>query len=148
MSATYEQLTETASIYYLAAKAVILNSEGNILLLQKSASNRNGDHWDLPGGRVRNEDLEAALRREVLEETGLSVTVGRAVGSAVFHERIRVEGSAVGLIAHAFACQAESEAEPTLDNEHQGFRWVRPDEAATLLAAAYPAAFTQAVRSA
>ena len=37
--------------------------------------------WEFPGGQVEEgEDLIAALWREVLEETGISVTVGKLAG--------------------------------------------------------------------
>jgi 8-oxo-dGTP diphosphatase len=39
------------------------------------------DHWSIPGGRVEpGEDAVAAVHREVLEETGLSVEVVRLLG--------------------------------------------------------------------
>jgi 8-oxo-dGTP diphosphatase len=38
--------------------------------------------WSIPGGRVRlGERLEAAVRREVLEETGIEIEVGALIGA-------------------------------------------------------------------
>ena len=51
--------------------AWIENDQGSILLVRQSAGQK---LWTLPGGKVkRNESLERALRREVREETGLTV---------------------------------------------------------------------------
>ena len=47
------------------------NDQGSLLLVRQAAGLR---LWALPGGKVRrNEPLESALKREVREETGLSV---------------------------------------------------------------------------
>lgn len=49
----------------------IENQFGEVLLLKQKAGNK---LWTLPGGKVRpHESLEKALRREVLEETGLKI---------------------------------------------------------------------------
>lgn len=49
--------------------AWIENRRGEILLLKQKRGNA---LWTLPGGKVgRRETLDAALRREILEETGL-----------------------------------------------------------------------------
>ena len=57
--------------------AVIFDDEGNVLL-EKRADN---GFWGLPGGGMNpGESVEEAAVREVLEETGLSVTVRRLVG--------------------------------------------------------------------
>ncbi len=51
--------------------AWIENQFGDVLLLKQSRGRR---LWTLPGGKVRQrESLLAAIRREVLEETGLKV---------------------------------------------------------------------------
>lgn len=54
--------------------------EGDRVLLIKRAHEPLKGHWSLPGGVVDvGESLEAAVAREVLEETGLRVHVGPVV---------------------------------------------------------------------
>ncbi|MDP9616481.1 NUDIX hydrolase [Streptomyces demainii] len=55
--------------------AVIPNAEGKVLLLHRAADDYLGGLWELPSGGVdADETLTEALRREVTEETGLTVT--------------------------------------------------------------------------
>lgn len=55
--------------------AVIADSAGRVLLLHRTAEDYLGGLWELPSGGVdAGETLTEALRREVREETGLSVT--------------------------------------------------------------------------
>lgn len=54
--------------------------DGALLMVQRAHEPGKG-LWSLPGGRVeRGEFLADALRREVLEETGLDVEVGELAG--------------------------------------------------------------------
>jgi len=62
--------------HVVGVAGVVRDAEARILLVRT-------DHagWELPGGRVeRGEDLVAALEREVLEESGCEVQVGRLAG--------------------------------------------------------------------
>ena len=60
--------------------AVISGSDGRLLLIQRGNEPGRG-LWSLPGGRVEpGESDEAAVAREVAEETGLVVTVGDLAG--------------------------------------------------------------------
>ncbi|WP_241255470.1 NUDIX hydrolase [Candidatus Protofrankia californiensis] len=60
--------------------AIIMDAAGALLLVQRARDPGRG-LWSLPGGRVEaGESDTAALVREVREETGLEVTVGRLVG--------------------------------------------------------------------
>ena len=57
--------------------AAIVIEDGAVLLTQRGGSMRAG-LWDLPGGFVEyDEDLRDALVREMREETGLTIEIGR-----------------------------------------------------------------------
>ncbi|MET7301422.1 NUDIX domain-containing protein [Embleya sp. NPDC005575] len=63
--------------------AIVLDSEGRVLLVQRAKLPGEGQ-WSLPGGRVEEGETDAvALAREMVEETGLQVTVGPLVGSVL-----------------------------------------------------------------
>ena len=58
--------------------STIIFRDGHALLMHRT--NRTPDDWVLPGGRPRvGEGIQACARREVLEETGLSVVPERCV---------------------------------------------------------------------
>jgi acetyl-CoA carboxylase carboxyl transferase subunit beta len=61
----------------LAAGAVVRDAAGRLLLVQRGKDPEAG-RWTLPGGRVEpGESPAEAAAREVTEETGLVVAVGR-----------------------------------------------------------------------
>ena len=60
-----------------SVSAVIFDGRGRLLLQQRS----DGGQWGLPGGSVEiGESVAAAVVREVLEETGLTVRPRRIIG--------------------------------------------------------------------
>ncbi|MET8868055.1 NUDIX hydrolase [Nonomuraea sp. NPDC004580] len=61
--------------------AIIFDDSDRLLLVQRGHPPGMGS-WSIPGGRLEpGETDEAGLRREVLEETGLHVRVGRLAGT-------------------------------------------------------------------
>lgn len=55
----------------------LVETDGAILLMQRA----DNGHWGLPGGHVEpGESVTEATVREVLEETGFQVEVGRLIG--------------------------------------------------------------------
>ncbi|MBB6546218.1 NUDIX hydrolase [Nonomuraea rubra] len=61
--------------------AIIFDASGRLLLVQRGRPPGKG-LWSVPGGRLEpGESDEAGVRREVLEETGLRVEVGRLAGT-------------------------------------------------------------------
>jgi ADP-ribose pyrophosphatase YjhB (NUDIX family) len=74
--------------------AVILTSDPSGVVLIKRRYEPLAGRWSLPGGTVEvGEMLEAALAREIAEETGLDVTVGPVI--EVFDRILRDEAGRV-----------------------------------------------------
>ncbi len=60
-----------------SASAFITDAQGRVLLHRRA----DNGYWALPGGRMNpGESIAEACAREVLEETGLRVRVGRLIG--------------------------------------------------------------------
>src|SRR6478672_8887524 len=56
------------------AAAVILRSDGNVLLAQRPPGRAYAGYWEFPGGKLEpDESPRAALDRELREELGLDV---------------------------------------------------------------------------
>jgi A/G-specific adenine glycosylase len=74
--------------------AAVLRRGGAVLLTRRPAGKALAGMWEFPGGkRERGETLESCLRRELREELGIRIRVGRkiaAVDHAFSHLRIRL----------------------------------------------------------
>ena len=113
--------------FYLTVKGIV-ERDGKILVLKRSALD---DHlpgvWETPGGGVdKEESPQEALKREILEETGLVVAIGRPFN--VFTFRKDTGEFKVGI---TFLCQYES-GEMKLSEEHSEYRFIKPSEFAEL----------------
>lgn len=137
--------------FHLGAKALIRNTQGQLLLLQKNAKKPHAVNerlWDLPGGRIqRNESLEEALKREVYEETGLQNIIQTDPFTIVLSNiRIPLQDHDVGLIFAVYLCSIQDDNAPIqLSDEHQRYIWVLPREAAEFLAANHPVELTKKI---
>jgi 8-oxo-(d)GTP phosphatase len=89
------------------------------------------DDWTLPKGKLDpGEALLDAARREILEETGFDVEVGRDLGEVTYLQRRG--GSTATKVVRYWAMRATSgRFEP--DAEVDDLRWLPVDEAAAAL---------------
>ena len=61
--------------------AVVTDEQGRLLMIKRGHEPGAG-LWSIPGGRIEPGETDAeALVREMLEETGLTVEVGRLLGT-------------------------------------------------------------------
>ncbi len=68
----------------LVVRAIIKDSDSNILILKRAPDSRSNPRcWELPGGKVEpGESFDHAMIREIKEETNLNISLRRAAGVA------------------------------------------------------------------
>jgi 8-oxo-dGTP diphosphatase len=105
----------------VAVGAVI--RRGDEILLIRRARGAAVGQWAIPGGRVEfGEGLKAAVAREVLEETGLDITVGRFLGWA---ERMGDDPGPYHYVILDFAAElVDPEAVPRPGDDADDVAWV------------------------
>lgn len=99
-------------------------------------SPENDPYWhQIAGGVEDGETFAEAAVRELREETGLEAGV-EPLDRPFHYEGVRVE---------TFIADAPADWEPTLDWEHDGYRWLPREEAARLLYWPEPAALLRSL---
>src|SRR3989344_2015316 len=138
-------------LFQLGIKALIVNSEGHILLLKVNKEMLKGfsgdPYWDIPGGRIhRGSTIEETLKREVKEETGITnITSTTPLAMVLSNIRIPRDGSDTGLILSVYVCEVAEPVHIVLSEEHVLSEWFSPQEARELLKVKYPKEFTDKI---
>lgn len=110
---------------FIATRSLIVR-ESRVLVIRESEKYEDGTNegkYDLPGGRLaQGERFDDSLRREVREETGLSIKIGKPFH--VMEWRPVVRGEQWQIVAVFFECSAEGEVR--LGKDHDSYKWIDP----------------------
>ena len=121
--------------------ALIERPDGKVLLVR---THKWRDQLGVPGGKIEyGESQEAALLREIREETGLLardvrfLLVQEAVDSPEFYRPAH-------MILLNYACRVDDTSTLALNDEAEGFVWVTPAEALQLDLSSFTRALVKA----
>ena len=109
--------------------ALIFNSKNEVLMLR---THKWSNKWGIPGGKIKSgEKAEAALRREIKEETNLKIAdiefvlVQDCIHSKEFYK-------AAHFILLNYTCRAVGKLDVKLNHEAQEYRWLKLADAKKL----------------
>ncbi len=113
--------TKRKPLPHFDVTAAVIRKNGRLLIAQRPLGGRLGGLWEFPGGKVEpGETLPQCLRREIKEELGVRIKVGKPITSidhAYTHFKITL---------YAFECELVSGKPQAL--QVQDFKWVRMSE--------------------
>ena len=111
--------------FFVGVKAIVIKDD-KILLLKDSSR---PDFWDVPGGRIDdNETIEQTLLRELTEE--LPSHTNPHIGELL--NAYRIPGSIkddLGLVLLFYRVDVDFDGEITLSSEHTGYEWLSLEDA-------------------
>ncbi len=118
----------------VSVAGVVVNESGDVLVVKR----RDNGHWEPPGGVLElHETVQAGAQREILEETGILVTIGPLTGVYKNMER--------GVVALVFRC-TEPRGSPRPTNETVAVEWMHPNRAMEAMTPAYAIRVADALR--
>jgi len=112
-------------LFFVGQKAFI-EKNGKVLVLIDPEMGT-----DLPGGKLQEgeRDTIEALKREVMEETGLTIEVGKPFVTWIYHIPVDAPHRSAGKLIFniGYLCHYIS-GDVTLSPEHASHQWVSKDE--------------------
>lgn len=109
----------------VSVSGIVVRGDGRVLVIKRD----DNGHWEAPGGVLElDESFEAGVHREVLEETGLAVTVERLTGV--------YKNLAHGIVALVYRCSPAG-GEPHATGEAREIRWMTKEEVQRAMVSAF-----------
>jgi 8-oxo-dGTP diphosphatase len=115
----------TTPKHSVSVAGIVVRDDGRVLVIRRD----DNGHWEAPGGVLElDESFEAGVRREVLEETGLEVTVERLTGV--------YKNLTLGIVALVYRCRPAG-GEPRVTDEAREIRWMTTEEVYSAMTPAF-----------
>ena len=109
----------------VSVAGIVVRDDGRILAVQR----RDNARWEPPGGVLElGETFEEGVRREIAEETGITVEVQRLTGAYKNLTR--------GVVALVFRCRPTA-GDATATDESQHVQWLTADQVRERMSPAY-----------
>lgn len=120
-------MTKEAPTHSVSVAGVVTDADGRVLVIQR----HDNGHWEAPGGVLElGETLEQGVQREVMEETGVQVSVDGLTG--VYKNMNR------GIVALVYRCSITA-GHPSTSSETTSVQWVDREQIDALMSPAYAA---------
>ncbi len=117
--------------FYVGIKGVIIHDD-KVLLLRADGGKGRRDIWEMPGGRIDDDETaQQALNRELNEE--LANITDISIGGVLHAARLPwdIDGTN-SLVLIFYKVNANFEGDPKIGEEHMGWRWCTIEEARQL----------------
>ncbi len=106
---------------FLPVTAAVIEKNGKVLIARRKHPFM-GHNWEFPGGKLEdNESLEECLKREIREELGIDIAVGKLISS---RKHVLNCQSAIVLYAYRARCLSGN----IVLNDHEEIAWVAPED--------------------
>jgi ADP-ribose pyrophosphatase YjhB (NUDIX family) len=128
------ELLKTELKYIIAAGGVVQNQEGNLLFIERLGL------WDLPKGKVeKNESVETAAEREIIEETGLVSLQNQEYLCDTFHiYRMKDSFILKKSVWYSFITSDNTPLIPQFEESITKAEWMKTKDLSEILNRTYP----------
>ncbi len=116
----YPQKVIKKSIPHFSVVTCLLWRDDRFLIMKRDKKNHLGGLWEFPGGKIKeNEQMDYALRRELKEECGISINIGKKIG------KVKHKYSHFSIDLYAYHCTTKNGSSIKTD---QPYLWVEPED--------------------